>query len=172
MKRKKTHLLLLTFTDVVHTLLDLYGAAIAALPSSSSSSSGITPASPATPASPSEGLSTDSIFTDSRNPNASRKLAPHVFSPPPFGVLHWKTHSAPCTTADMLNDLTQTKIALRKNEEKRDTQLYKERTSIIRIFDKGGIRGDVDKSFDEDVEISWRAREQEKQFQALQRFLF
>lgn len=72
----------------------------------------------------------------------------------------------------MLNDLTQMKISLRKNEEERDSRQYKEKSSIVRIFDKGGIRGDVDKSFDKEVEISWREREQDKQYQALQRFLF
>lgn len=155
--------------DVVHALLDLYGGAIAALPSSSSSSSGITPVSPATPASPTENLLTD---TNSLDPNASRKLPSHVFSPPPFGVLHWCTHGTPTSTAEMLNDLTQMKIGLRRHEEQRDSQTYRDKASVLRIFDKGGIRGDVEASYDEEMERNWQERQQDKQYSALQRFLF
>jgi hypothetical protein len=160
---------ILFFTDVVHALLDLYGAAISALPSSSSSSSGITPVSPATPASPAESLMTDS---NSLDPNASRKLPSHVFSPPPFGVLHWCTHGSPTSTAEMLNDLTQMKIALRRHEEQRDSRIYRDKASLTRVFDKGGIKGDVEGTYNEEMERNWQERQNDKQYSALQRFLF
>jgi hypothetical protein len=155
--------------DVVHALLDLYGGAVAALPSSSSSSSGITPVSPATPASPSDTLLADASSLD---PNASRKLPALVFSPPPFGILHWCAHGSPSSTAEMLNDLTQMKIALRKNEDQRDSKEFRAKSSETRVFDKGGIRGDVAGNYDDEIEQSWQGRQQDKQFQALQRFLF
>lgn len=155
----------------MHSLLDLYGSAVAALPSSSSSTH-ITPISPATPASPSEALSTDSMLLDARNPNASRKLSSLVYSPPPFGVLFWCNYATRLTAADMLNELTQIKIALRRLEEERDGRETLEKAVLLRAFDIGGVKGDINREIDETVEMAWLEREKEKQYSALQRYLF
>jgi hypothetical protein len=158
--------------DVVHSLLDLYGSAIAALPTSSSSTH-MTPISPATPASPSEALSSDAIFLDARNLSPNGKLSSLVYSPPPFGVLHLCNHGCAVTTADMLNDLTQMKIALRQLEDERMMdKAHQGDTRPARRFDTGGIRGDVEREADEDVEAAWQERAGQKVYSALQRFLF
>jgi hypothetical protein len=158
-------------SDVVHMLLDLYGAAVAALPTSTSST-GITPISPATPASPSETLSTDTALMEARNPNSTRKLPSHVYSPSPFGVLHWCNYGVAVTTVDMLNELTQMKIALRRREEERDVQDRQVKASLKRSFGAGGIKGDAEKEHDEEVEQAWQERAKDKQYSAIQRFLF
>ncbi|UZJ51762.1 hypothetical protein CBS101457_001082 [Exobasidium rhododendri] len=157
--------------DVVHSLLDLYGSAIAALPTSSTSTH-MTPISPATPASPSEAISTDSMLLDARNLSPYRKLPSLVYSPPPFGVLHLRNCGISATNADLLNDLTQMKIALRRLEESRADKGVCEEARTARVFDTGGIRGDAERETDEEVEKVWQERAKEKLYSALQRFLF
>ena len=103
---------------------------------------------------------------------SSRKLPAHVYSPPPFGVLYWCNHGTLASSSDMLNELTQMKIGLRRNEEKRDNEEHKIKASLIRLFDKGGIKGDVENVYDAEMDLRWQERANDSQFSALQRFLF
>ena len=116
------------------------------------------------------------MLLDARNSSTNKKLPPHVYSPPPFGLLHWCNHGTPATTVDMLNELTQMKIGLRHNEEQRGSDRGQAATPALpRRFDKGGVRGDVRRQSDGDedeVNESWEKRAKDRQFSALQRFLF
>lgn len=170
--------------EVVHSLLDLYSAASNTL-SSNALSSSATPISPATPASPAEPIGSEQGM-DGRTSNSSagRKLATHVYSPSPFGLLFWISDilspGAPIVGTDIVADLTQIKIYLRQEEEKRRTSAQRaEQPSaaamLVRPFDKGGVIGDIEQLLPADVvqlTEAWQERGQEKQYASLQRFLF
>ncbi|PWN35345.1 uncharacterized protein FA14DRAFT_171999 [Meira miltonrushii] len=168
--------------EVVHALLDLYSLAAPTLNSGILSSSA-TPLSPATPASPAE----PAIAEHNNNETNNRKLPSHISSPPPFGILFWLSYIlggiAPVVPSEIIADLTQIKIDLRQNEDQRKRNATEQDTNprlaeaslLVRAFDKGGVLGDIEQGNPDSIDVltaSWQARDQDKQYASLQRFLF
>jgi CTD kinase subunit beta len=171
--------------EVVHSLLDTYISAASTLHANSASASA-TPISPATPASPAEPAPMDTSGEGrpmANSMNSIRKIAPHVYSPPPFGVLACVNDGEVAT--ELPADLTQIKIALRNKEDERKASQYTHGHDVpsfdlatlaqtIRPFEIGGIRGDMrDGQQDSDALVTaWATRAEDKQFASLQRYLF
>lgn len=171
--------------EVVHALLDLYSITAPTLNSGILSSSA-TPLSPATPASPAESAMAEH-GTNEASSGTNRKLPNHISSPPPFGILFWLSHIlggiAPVVPSEIVADLTQIKIDLRQNEDQRKRNANEQDTNpplarsslLVRAFDKGGVLGDIEQGNPESIEAltaSWQERDQDRQYVALQRFLF